>query len=344
MIGFLYEYVIPGFVRQLMLYSKVYQVPFCAVPFNSFDKLVSGEQAEVMVLDGTEIKSTVSYMPEMMDFPFKVDSKRGREFFGSAYVDSILAATKVLQQESLCKENLMKAMIGSPLSLYAIPTYYVKTFDDIAQRMKYIPKGFLKPSSGKQGIGAGKLSHDGDKLYILDSKGTHLFSEEFCKDYFERVRSKGFGFGLLQPCFDFSLDESHAVDFRLLRHRGMNGEWEETATYARIGETGLVSNVSQGGFIGDAKTIVQRIAGVKADALYDEILMLGREVPALIQRSMGDNVFCIGMDVAIDRDSLRPFALEANTYPGTKYHYCQLAESRVRYYKYLLNNQENSEI
>lgn len=341
MIGFLYKATIPKFVRQLMLYSEAYQVPFCAVPLDSLEKLLSGEQAEVFVPDGSKIKSICSFLPEMMDFPFIMSGHNARTYFGEKFVSEALSKTKVLQQGSLSKESLMKVMINSPLSLYAIPGYYVQSYEEIVQFMKCFSKGFLKPSRGKLGIGTGKLSYVGDELYIQDSEGTRLFSEETCITYFDKIKNSNFGIGLLQPCFDFSLDDRHAVDFRLLRHRGLNGEWEEVATYARIGENNLVSNVSQGGYIGDAKEILHRIAGDKAEALYEEILMLGIEVPCLIQQYCEEKAFCFGLDIAVDRESLRLFVLEANSYPGTKYHYCQLAESRVRYYKYLLNNQEN---
>ena len=273
-----------------------------------------------------------------MDFSFKFGSKKSRAFFGDEFVDSLTAKINVLQQESLCKENLMKALFRSPFSLYAIPSYYVTNYEEIVQHMQYITKGFLKPTNGKMGISTGKLTHIPKGLQIEDFNGVHVFSEEFCNDFYKKVESQRFGYGLLQPCFDFSLDDNHAVDFRLLRHRGLNGEWEEVATYARIGETSLVSNVSQGGYIGDAKVILQQIAGDKADPLYEEIMMLGREIPRLIRQMRGDSVFCLGIDVAVDRETLRPFILEANTYPGTKYHDCQLAESRVRYYKYLLES------
>ena len=98
------------------------------------------------------------------------------------------------------------------------------------------------------------------------------------------------------------------------------------------------TDISQGGYIADSKEILYQIAGDKGEDIYKEIMHIGEELPHLIQKYSDETVFCLGMDIAVDRQSMRPFILEANTYPGAKYPTRQLAEKRVRFYQYLLNN------
>lgn len=67
--------------------------------------------------------------------------------------------------------------------------------------------------------------------------------------------------------------------------------------------------------------------------------MLGQEVPLLVEKFIGEDAFCIGIDVGVDRDTVRPYVIETNALPGTKFHLYQFAEKRVQYYKYLLSKE-----
>lgn len=337
MVGFLYQGTPSEFVRMLPLYSLAYRVPFCIISDDAIRQMVAGDQATVSVWDGFVFSEAVSELPEVIDCVGKLDGISSRKHFGDAFVDQLLDASYVLSQKSLNKYVLMKAMLMSDLSLYTIPSIDATDFQTICDHIKQFPRALIKPANGRQGIGVCKITNLDGQLTVKTVDGTVPFSEAFFFDYFSNLKLNNMEKILVQPCFDFRLDDKHSVDFRLLRHRGRQGTWEEVATYARIGATDVVSNLHQGGYVGNAIDIIRKIAGEKADSLYEEIMMLGEKVPKLIQQFRGEQVFCIGLDVAIDRETLRPFVLEANTYPGTRFHACQLAEKRVQFYQYVLD-------
>ena len=344
MIGFVINHqFFQAFADYLLKFGYVNQTPVCAVSMQNLKKCFGGSPLFADIWNGGTLEKDVQIeIPTFLDSGGNVFSEKNAEYFDAGFLNWLHDQTTVLTQKSLAKESLAHALLSCDLSLYAIPTWHVSTFSELLNRMQAINRGFLKPISGRKGLGTCKIWSDNRPHFtIRNIDGTFKLTEEWFLTYLARNEKDGLGSSvLLQPCLDFSLDESHAIDFRLLRHRGKNGVWEEVATYARIGATNLVSNVSQGGFIGDPRETLSVIAGDQADSLFDEIMFLGEAIPKLIQRFRGDSVFCLGLDVAVDRSTLRPYILEANTYPGTKYFTCQLAEKRVQYYQYLLEQQQ----
>lgn len=338
MFGFLCADKINDFERFLLVFSHAYHIPFCVFPHTSLDLMLEGKRAPVYQWDGTGIVNSFSELPQYIDSSVKMNGRKFISIFGKDYVDAIYSSTTVLTQASIKKEWLMDFMLQSKFAMYSIPTYKVHTYEECLTHLKTIPKAFMKPSNGRRGIGACKIfRNDNGCFFVQDANKTVEFTDLFCREYFDEINKNGLGCGLLQPCLDFSLDDRHALDFRLLRHLGANGTWEEVATYARIGEHNVVSNVSQGGFVGDAINMLKMIADEKAKYLYNEIMMLGNDIPAFIQGKRGSDVYCLGIDVAVDKETLRPYVLEANTYPGTKFHFAALAEKRVQYYTYLIS-------
>lgn len=328
------------FSDYLLKFGAAYHVPVCAIPSQNIIKHFHGEPLYAEVWDGGRIAAHEVDFPTYLDTSGKIYSDKYAAHFETGFISWLKSKTSILSQKSISKEKLVIAMLSSELSLYAIPTWHIETYSQLENTLIRLKQGLMKPTSGRKGKGVCKLHMENGKIIVQTSTSISHFNEECFLSYISDIASNHLGeTALLQPCFDFSLDDCHAVDFRLLRHRGRSGEWEEVATYARVGATSLVSNVSQGGFIADARETLQMIAGNSADALYEEIMYIGEALPPLIQRFRGNDAYCLGLDIAIDRQSMRPFVLEANTYPGTKFHICQLAEKRVQYYRYLLDNQ-----
>lgn len=344
MIGFVINHqFFQAFADYVLKFGYVNQTPVCAVSLQNLKKCFIGSPLFADIWNGGTLEKNVQVeFPTFLDSGSNVFSEKNAKYFDSDFLNWLHDHTTVLAQKSLAKEVLAYALLSCDLSLYAIPTWHVSAFSELLTKMQVINRGFLKPISGRKGMGTCKIWSDNKLDFtVRNIDGTFQLTEEWFLTYLARNEKDGLGSSvLLQPCFDFSLDESHAVDFRLLRHRGRTGAWEEVATYARIGTTNLVSNVSQGGFIGDPKETLAMIAGDQADSLFDEIMSLGEAIPKLIQQYRGDSAYCLGLDIAVDRTTLRPYVIEANTYPGTKYFTCQLAEKRVQYYQYLLEQQQ----
>lgn len=320
--------------RCLMLMGKAYGVPICTYALSDID-VESGTAEAVFWQEGTTVKKTVvcggfidlqyarTLLPQDGDLREKTDW--------------LAARGTIVDNSGIPKKQLSQILIGSALSAYAIPTYTVSTPEQVKALCSVIPNAIIKPSGGRKGKGVNYVLRDGDQILLKDKDCCKQLNTETWKQYLQYLSDNNLGSPILQPRLSFRLDKEHALDFRLLVARGFTGNWETIDIYPRIGASTLVSNVAQGGYIGDAWEVLQSIAGDTASQLFSELKMIARELPALIQEYCPAPITSFGIDVGIDLESMRPFILEANTRPSTKLHTWRLAEKKVHYYKYLLS-------
>lgn len=338
-VGFLYRNIAHNeFLRAILQFGEVYHIPVIAI---SYDHLVDHYSGHPLIgerWNGSSIESVSAVLPQILDTQYNFFSQSHRKTLDNGFIEWLEKKISfILSQQSVNKAHLPQIMLQSELSQYLIPSWDITSYEQLLRHLAFVKDAVLKPIGGRKGKCVKRLYKKDDGAFVLYAQdGETILSEKTFSDYLTEVQTNRLGKKLLlQPCLDFSLNADHAVDFRLLRHRGNTGEWEEVATYARIGATSFVSNVAQGGYIADAKEILYEIAGEKTDNLYEEMLYIGKELPRLIQQYRGNLAYCLGIDIAIDRKTMRPFVLEANSYPGAKFHACQLAEKRVNYYAYL---------
>lgn len=251
-----------------------------------------------------------------------------------------LKTRTLLNGPSLSKERVSLALMRNGYGAYMIPTTPIACFEELRTAMQLWKCCVVKPANGRQGLGVSYLDKKGDDIYYLNTQGSGLLTEESWNKLCARFPE--FTKYLLQPRLNFHCADGHALDFRLLVSKGGSGDWETVAIYARIGAGSIVSNVSRGGYIGDAYDVLQGEFPQAADTLMDSLNMLANKVPRIISSYCKEPVSCYGIDVGIDRDSLSPYVIEDNTFPGTHYHTWQLAEKRVQYFKYLLEHPQDS--
>lgn len=330
-------------MRYILQFGEIYHIPVIAISYDHLKDHFSGHPLICERWNGTSVESFPSVLPQILDTQYNFFSHTLQHEFVEWVKRSVPC---ILSQRSVNKMRLPQIMLRSSLSQYMIPSWDIASYEQLLRHLAFVKDAVLKPNEGCKGICVKRLYKKDDGSYVLYAQdGETILSEKTFSDYLTEVQTNSLGKKLLlQPCLDFSLNADHAVDFRLLRHRGNTGEWEEVATYARIGATSFVSNVAQGGYIADAKEILYEIAGEKTDNLYEEMLYIGKELPRLIQQYRGNLAYCLGIDIAIDRKTMRPFVLEANSYPGTQFHACQLAEKRVNYYAYLQDSEEFQDV
>lgn len=320
----------------LAQFAYARKVPFCHFTLRDAEACMRGDRLHALRWNGD------GYEAFETDFPPYVDM-RSTLFDGSMYTDKdreiikwIKSNARVLIQYSLLKDKLMHALVANGLGKYAIPSFPVSGYQHILALSNTMPNALIKPVKGKQGAFVYKLTKQSDgKIYAEDRSGRHEFTEKFCESVFSNVEACFGGEIIMQPFLDFRYDDNHVLDFRLFRHRGADGSWEDVATFGRIGSNAITSNFHTGGSMIEADMALRAIAPEKADELLEEIMMLGRELPVMIEKYGGENVFCIGFDVAVDRQTLQPYVMESNITPGLRFIIYQYTDHRVNYYKYL---------
>lgn len=325
----------------LSVFSYGNRVPFCSFEIDSMIFFRDMGVLPARLWNGDSYEQVeLTEFPAIIDsyYPLGVIEKQCPE--KKDLIDIIRSKATVLTQRSLHKDELAVALMRSDLNRYAIPTYQITSYNDLTTYVKLFKTAIMKPSHGRQGGGVILLRYEqSGVIYVVGNHECTPFDEKKFLQYLNNTASVRNGNCLIQPYLNFRLPDDRAYDFRLLCHRGTTGTWENVASYARIGSNPVTSNLAQGGYIAQMHEVLQQVAGDKWKEVYSEIEMLGKTVPALIEKYRGNDAICIGIDIGVDRSTLHPYVMETNALPGTKFHLYQFAEKRVQYYKYLLSKE-----
>lgn len=241
-----------------------------------------------------------------------------------------------ISKKPIYKNQLPSALIMNGLAEYAIPSKEITDFDQIEGTAKLWKTCVLKPINGKRG---------GNVWYIDYVDSTLRYEGNDCggvltKDIWDQWQ-KDFPYYpvyLLQPRLDFHTKDGHAVDFRVLLSKGAAGDWEIISVYSRVGYGHIVSNHCIGGLVGYGNDVLQYEYDDTDHTLYHQVCDLGIDTANAAERFLnGQNDTFYGIDIGVDRASMRPYVIEINPYPGTKFNDAlALAEKRIQYYRYLL--------
>lgn len=332
MIGYLFDDTLNDILLdRLLVTAQDANVPFCAISIDSMKRMLTGESAEVLLAGDGSISKGYSSLPSIVDCTFPADSKLAATMYGSDFLREVRKQTHICIQKTVVKARFPAFLFKVGLFKHAIPTLEINDFADLQKGMSMFPNAILKPSGGRMGAKVYQLHGN---FVDIDGEGKPM-TEEFCNRYLREIRLSNMGNGLLQPYMDFHTMDGRALEFKLLRHRDENGEWRDVGTYAMVGASSVVANISKGGSFEDVLTCLKDVAGTSAEMLYDSIMELGIEVAKGIEKIFGLNAYCLGIDIAIERGTLHPYVIEANTYPNSKRFTPTIAEKRLSYYKYL---------
>ena len=318
----------------LMRLCVSYDVP--AYLYCLFDLDIKNGTVPAKVWTGNDYKSVTTEVPLFSECRF-LPGKRMRECIGDELSEFLTEKTILIENHALPKAILSQVLLLSDLYRFAVPTYTVTNYDQAILHAHMFKSAILKPSCGRQGREVYKLTEKNGVIYQTRDVETVFTRQDFF-DYQARIAAMRFGEPIMQPFLNLTLDEEHSVDFRLLVSRGGTGDWELVASHSCIGAKNIVSNIAQGGYMGDTDETLQMISLERAASLKQDLLMISEELPKVIQSHCKKTICCLGIDVGIDRDSFQPYILEANTLPGTDFHLWNLAEKKVQYFRYLLDN------
>lgn len=327
----------------LLTLSHAYELRVCSFALSDVDIAKLPLQTDAVYWDGHDFTRTTAEIPAICEARFNpLSSRMASNPALFEKLELLKKNTVFTEYSSLGKTAISLLLLQTPLYDLTIPTYYLANYEEFKKYAEMLKKSILKPSAGRKGRHVCKIDFCGAPPTLYCNGLTVRYSPDDWNAYCEDLDREQLGHPILQPRLDFCLDDAHAVDFRLLVCRGASGNWEKVAIYARIGSNNTVSNLSHGGYIADAEEILQIIAPDKSAQILRALEKYCITIPETIQQFQNTTVSCLGIDIGIDRTTQKPYILEANTMPGTKYHTWQLAEKKVQYYSYLINQPQTT--
>lgn len=322
----------------LLLLAKAYDLKLCLFSLRDVDLSAELPVTRAIYWDGRAFQTTQTTLPPICETCFFYRSKELDEL--RPVMDYIVEHCVLTEYDGLPKTQLSLILSSDPeLARFSIPTFVISSFDELLSFSSIVKKAILKPSNGRQGLLVQRVDRINNALHFVDEGATREITRPVWEEYFNAVQEADFGIPVLQPRLDFRYSDTRAVDFRLLVQRSSTGEWKIVELYARIGVNGTVSNVSRGGFIADAESILSELFPERAQELYEQLKQLCYLLPSVIQKHLDRPISCLGIDVGIDRETEQPYILEANTLPGTKFFNWDLSHEKIQYFRYLLQQQ-----
>lgn len=327
------------FTTALLTLSRAYDLRVCSFALSELNTETTPMQADALYWNGRSLARTTAELPPLCEARFNpLSSVRSFPPSLAEKLARLSEETVFTEYNGLGKTAVSLALLQTPLYELAIPTYLLNGYAELRKYAALLKRAILKPSGGRKGRHVCRLDLCGAPPVLSCNGSAEDFSQDDWDTYCAALEQERLGCPILQPRLDFRLDDAHAVDFRLLVCRGADGGWEKVAIYARVGADGTVSNLSHGGYVADAGETLRLIAPERSESLLAALEEYCVTIPETLQQFLRTTVSCLGLDIGVDRATQRPYLLEANTIPGTKYHAWQLAEAKLRYFTYLLEH------
>ncbi|WP_053365723.1 YheC/YheD family endospore coat-associated protein [Bacillus sp. FJAT-27245] len=132
-------------------------------------------------------------------------------------------------------------------SQYLIPSEKVERIQTIFLYLNNYNSIIIKPVSGAKGEGIIFVEKRGENYSLKADDIEHNFSKEELDDWIAELLIRDEEY-LVQPFIRSETKRGLAFDFRLHVQKNGQGKWVNTAIYPRIADTGVVSNISYGGY------------------------------------------------------------------------------------------------
>ena len=278
----------------------------------------------------------VTDMPKYSVYNFVVGVKSKVK----SYYQWLVENTIMLNTAGIRKDLLQKKMLSTDLANYAIPSFVTRSYWETVDMLSLIPKAIIKPLGGSMGRGILKVNKNENGLYCQTPEGEYLFTESVFSAFESESGFQTNPQMLLEPCLNILTDDGRAVDLRCQTSLDRTGKWKNVLTYARIGASDVVSNISHGGSVTFAYEILEAFAPGHGKELLEEANWAARRTSEIVEELSGGAINCLGVDICYDRDSARLYVIEANAGPGFKIvGPWPLALARAEYFKYRLSQE-----
>lgn len=235
----------------------------------------------------------------------------------------------------ISKDKLQRKLLESgKVNYLAIPTSKISNFNDLLDYVIRFKKVVVKPKNGLQGKNVYVLKvKDNDFLLGLQKSEEKVTQEQLQIFYEESLHNKGY---LIQKYISSTNIHGDPYDCRIHLEKDGQGEWKVLRNYIRIGiGQKVVSNINQGGGIGDLKPFLQSNFPSDWKKVRSRIRKIGKVLPYEIEKVLDNKFSTMGIDVGIDKGG-NPYVFEINSYPIVSPVLADVAMTRAEYYKYVL--------
>ncbi len=319
------------FIKTLAVVSRYYGIDF--IYLNPEGITIDSNKVEGRILVNDKWTWVKADLPKFIDVKSTLFTyRRYREKLSYLSNNTNISVDKRMP---LPKDKLHDAFGDDPiLSKYLIPSIDVKSKEDIDKFIDKYNKVVVKPVRSNGGRNVYVISKK-DSNYVLGvNKEEKLLSEKEFQSFYDENFN---GVSTIAQKFILSQDkEGNPVDCRVHVEKNINGKWKNVKNYVRIGVgQKVVSNITQGGGIIDAKKYTKIKYDEHGDDVYNEIKSLSRLIPYKFEELLGRDYMTLGFDLGMD-ESGNLYLFEVNDNPIVDPIVSQVAMSRVGYYKYML--------
>lgn len=321
-----------GLYRAMAIFGMAYDIKIGIFGIDDLQLIDGKLYGNAVIWNGSCFEIVQADLPGYLESLYEIN-----RHFMSVYSQQIADALicKNISKVNPPKDKLPQILIPAGLAEYVIPSITVRTFDEVRQGLVRWNKCVIKPTIGKRGRGVMYADWNGGNARYENVSETAELTQQAWNEYCRSMRE--YKEYLLQPRLNFHNRGGQAIDFRILVSKGGDGTWEIVDIYVRYGQNHIVSNVAEGGLLGNAKDYLRSEFGDEDRKLFGKLCEIGIKVPQAYERILADRAESFyGIDVGIDLDTMLPFVIEVNAFPGTCFHKYHLAEKRVQYYKYLI--------
>lgn len=318
--------------------AKMHEVNFCYFSYKDIDFINKTIQA-YLFNNGEWVTQTLSYENEI-DVIYDRLRTRGFKKYSGIYkeLENIPFNTKLFGN-SISKGKLYNFLQKEDFGKeYLIDYSIINDFNVIDIFLDKYSQVILKPVLGSFGQKIIKVEKFVDYYSVIKDSERVDYTKEELEIYLTQIISETKM--IVQRFIVSQTKDKQPFDIRVHMVKGKNKEWNFINIYPRIGINSVrINPTSQGGYIGGILGFLTRQYSKKhAHLIYENLKIMAMDCAKVLQNLYEEELFEIGIDVAIDSDG-KLFFIEANlNKPGIIYYEFELAKHAIPYCLELINH------
>ncbi|WP_413381005.1 YheC/YheD family protein [Alkalihalobacillus sp. 1P02AB] len=219
---------------------------------------------------------------------------------------------------------------------YLPETILYKNKKDVLSFLDEYEQMYIKPLSGKKGVGIQRIKKEGEYALFNDGLQENKIPINSLADELNQLHPGQF---LLQQGLELKLFEQSIVDFRLVLMKDYHGKWKDVGLIGRRGVAGkITSNRSGGGQVErgeETLSEVYRLSHSEVTSIRQQFSELALKIGEALDKS-GVHFGRLGIDLALDRE-LNLWVIEINHKSPNDYTAFYAGEEDLFYETRLLN-------